>query len=252
MKFTDYTKPLEKFPTKEGTLILPISLSKVQNEQEAEIVRDMLYDCLSKIKKPGVSASVVYTTSLYWKCNWDHSKRERITENYHRQLINSLEQSTNNPIAINMQYLQFINRSQLRLFSNIDFDSKFKQLQEIFDKDTEFQDHMKTDAQDFWRDLSPEQRDFFLEEHLMSTLVSKNKIIVSQPLVPNPKRQLRWYPWAPLRHQVYMMQKNIGAWNPDFNKLTQQYEYSRYDYKDKLLYDMSKINLDSYKREIDI
>jgi hypothetical protein len=81
------------------------------------------------------------------------------------------------------------------------------------------------------------------------TLIAKNKVKIHQQHVPDPRWQLRCYPWAPLRHQVYMIQKGLVWWPYDTKNRHQAYEYSRYDHKQKLLYDMTKINVDYYEAE---
>lgn len=245
-----YTKPLEKFPNKEWAIIAPISLSKVLNDQSPENIKETLYDLLPKVKTPGISVSILHTTSLYGKFDWDYRKWERITEQTNRTLINSLSTEVTKPLAINMNYLQFINRSQLRLLALVDIEWCFNKLSDIYENDSEFQELMKLDCQECNRELSNEQINFFLEEHLITTLVSRNKIIISQTLVQNPKWQLRMYPGAPLRHQVYMMQKRIWLGSPNYKNWIQQYEYSWYNSENKLMYDMSKIDLDTYKRDI--
>jgi hypothetical protein len=146
------------------------------------------------VRKPGVSASFIFGDALYQQFDGNYQKRQNITENTCQALINELSAVPDEKIPLDMSYVQFLTRSQMRLFAQLNIHKHFCILQELYDKDTQFQAYMKADCEGFGRELTDAQRDFFLEEHLLMTLIAKNKVKIHQQHVPDPRWQLRCYP----------------------------------------------------------
>lgn len=260
-----YAKIIDRLPRSKGALVFPISLAKMVWDQSASALKDTLYDLLPKIPVPWVSANFVYGTELYQRATNSVEESLRYTnlsEQYHRWLIKTLNKSPEDfyQQPLDIEYFQYMQRSQLRLLTTADLLYVMNSMQEIFDIDTELQEHMQQDAIDCWRELTTAQRDFFLEETIILGFIAKHKLKIPQNRVANPNRHLIAYPWAPIRHHIYMMQrwyisldyqnKNMLSYSYNPKRLCQPFEYSWYDHKSKLLYDMSKIDLNNYEKVI--
>ncbi len=129
----------------------------------------------------------------------------------------------------------------------IHFSEFLRELRRIYDKDPLFQKYMLEDAQLYNKELDENQIMFFLEEHLMMHLIGK--WIISFPQNDYIKDRQDWilicYPGPFMKHHVYILQKNF--FNLENSK--NEYEDCFYNLKKKILYNASRIDLETYDYE---
>lgn len=139
------------------------------------------------------------------------------------------------------------NQLYLDIKWGLQFPEMLRELRKIYDKDKLFQKYMLEDAQLFGKALDENQIHFFLEEHLMIYLGIKWMISFHQNDYIKDRQDwiLFCYPWVMMKHAAYMMQKNF------FNLENKKniYENCWYNLEKKILYDVSRLDLETYNYE---
>ena len=240
---------INKLPKEYGILVFPISLSRThlgtgQSPQECmDYVKHFSPD---KVTAPKIGLNMIYGDFLYF-----HSKEiaADLKNKYtalmlnHKRAFQNLLTKEWNRFQI-QQAFSFESWSQLYMDYNGDFASDFGHLKEYYKNDEKFQQYVKEDTKFCNRELSDEQVDFFLEEHLIFYLLSKGQIYLPNQHVNGREEWILWcYPGAPLKAQIYLYQKNFLKHDNPKNI----YQNCTYNLETKKLIDFTRIDLDTYE-----
>jgi len=241
-----------RFPSEEGHVLFPISMSRISNtSQNAKKYLKYIEHLNEKIPKTtSVKAKVggvfIYTESLY--LNSSDPSNELKSRLF--PLMNSHKNAMINLISRHKIFIQdafsYISWAQLYINYNGDFTSDLGKLKKLYKKDKLLQKYLREDFSKLDNkkySFDENQINFFLEEHLMVYLLQKGKITIPNNFINGHEKWiLMTYPGKPLKAQVYIFQLNpLNLSNPK-NK----YENSYYDLDEKKLYKYTEINLEAY------
>jgi len=232
---------LNKLPAEEGILVFPISMSRISNSQNAKNCFEYMKNFSpNKIIKPIVGLNFIYTDLLYLNFSEnaiDIKNKFMPLASYHKNEF--LKILSRNPIFIQKAF-SFITWSQIYLESK-DFIGLFGNLKKIYSKDKEFQKYVKEDSNSIGKtNLDDNQLNFFLEENLMSYLILKGKVRLSNNFIQGHEKWILYcYPGKPLKSQIYLFQQNFFGLMNRKNK----YEDCFYDLEEKKLYDFKRVDL---------
>jgi len=242
---------INKFPAKEGIIVFPISMSRIDNEsQSAKKYWEYIQHINpSKINKSNPNSKVgivfIYGDFLYLlsnqKANILKKKFMNLIYHHHNSFQNLLKQDPH----IIQDAFSYKVWNQFYL-DNDKFVYYLEKLKEIYKKDVKFQKYAKEDFDNLkskklkFDDL---QLEFFLEEHLLCYLISKGQMKLENNFINNHEKWiLIAYPGKPLKAHIYLHQLNPFKLENKENK----YEDSWYDLNEKKLYDFLKIDLENY------
>ena len=235
---------INQFPSEEGMIVFPISMSKINNSQNAAACLKWVEWLTTKIKRhKGIGAAVLYSDYLYFHME------ERTTLDLKKGFLTNMighKNALSNILITHDTYIpkafsyhtwgQFVlNQPKFMVYLN--------KLHQLFEKDLFFQELAKKDTKDFGRKLSTQQVMFFLEEALVLHLLTKGMIPIDNEFINHHEQWiLVCYPGKPLRTEAYLYQK-------DFFKLSNpknRYENHFYDLEGKKLYDFMQLDLEKW------
>lgn len=232
---------INKFPTEEGILLFPISMSRISNSQNAEIYFSYIQDFTKKIIKPLVGANIIYGDQLYFysdeKSNILKKRYSQLIFNHRNNFLSILKK---NPFYI-VKSFSFTTWSQ-QTFECVDFANDLDKLRKIYDDDKQFQDYVQKDAVKIDKKISENTINFFLEESLLFYFITKGCVRLRNDYVQDAQKWiLNCYPGKPLYTEIYLHQKNFFQLENVQNK----YQNCFYDLEEKKLYDYDRVNLET-------
>jgi len=239
---------INKLPKEFGILVFPISIVRTSNgtgqdpKQCMEYIKDF---SPSKITDPKVGLNMIYGDYLYFHSKDEaHVLKKKFMDAVlkHKNQFQKLFSKDSERFQI-QQALSYEVWNQLYLSYRGDFGSDLMKLRKIYATDTNFQKYVNEDAGFVNRELTEEQLNFFLEEHLMLYLISKKQVSLPNEYIQGRENWVLWcYPGVPLKGQVYIYQLNPFNLDVPENK----YQNHSYDLESKKLIDYLNIDLESY------
>lgn len=239
---------INKLPKEYGILVFPISISRMENatgQTPEECLEYIKHFSPSKVSSPKIGLNMLYGDFLYFHSN---EPAEVLKEKFmnsvlkHKRGFQKLISKEWDRFQIQQAFAYGV-WAQLYLNYKGDFQSDFIALKNIYLEDNLFRDYLKQDAEFCGRELSEQQINFFLEEHLMFYLLSKKQIILPNEYIQGREKWILWcYPGAPLKGQIYVYQKNPLSLDLPENP----YQNCFYDLEAKKLIDFTRIDLDTY------
>lgn len=239
---------INKLPKEYGILVFPISISRMHEgtgQSPKECMEYIKHFSPSKVTAPNIGLNMLYGDFLYLHSQEPASnlKKKYMTEaSKHRRGFESLLTKEWERFQIR-QAFSFESWSQLYMDYDGDFASDFSKIKKIYEKDEKFQEYVKEDTDLAGRELTEDQINFFLEEHLMFYLISKGKVGLPNHHVQGKEEWVLWcYPGVPLKGQAYLYQLNpLKLDNPK-----NPYQNSFYDLESKKLVDFGRVDLETY------
>lgn len=243
---------INKLPSEEGMFIFPISMSKIDNEsQNAETYLKYIHhinpEKIDKTKSKSKAGAVfIYTDFLYLYSD----EKACILKKKYMNLVNKHKNSFQNIIrgheSIIFDSFSYKTWNQFYL-DNDRFVHYLNTVQHLYEKDELFQKYIQEDFDNLNntnRIFDQNQIDFFLEEHMMSYLISKGQMKLENDFINGHEKWiLIAYPGKPLKAHIYLHQLNPFKLNNNKNT----YEDAWYDLEEKKLYDFNRIDLDTYR-----
>jgi len=242
---------INKFPSEEGIIVFPISMSKVSNEsQSAKTYWEYIeYFNPNKINKNSAKSKVgaifVYGDFLYL---YSEEKSSVLKKKF----MNLVSGHRNAFQRIILGHPHFILDSvSFKVWNQFYVDNdKFifylEELKKLYAKDKNFQKYIKEDFDNLKnpeRKLDENQINFFLEEHLWCYLVAKGHMQLENKFIDGREKWiLIAYPGKPLKGHIYLHQKNFFKLDNPINT----YQNSWYDLIEKKLYDFERIDLENF------
>ena len=234
---------INKFPATWGMLLLPISMSRIDNSQSPKDYETFLKFFTSKVQVPKVGIHFFYTEGLYM--NFEEKAYE--TKNAFIQKMVNHKNGVKKILKKNFMEFQieraFTFQSWFQMcLSSADFLPILKKAKEFYDADIKFQELMEKDAKLIGRELDERQLQFFLEEFVFSYLAVYGKFDINNSYVEGKEEwELLAYPGKPFLSQIYFVQQNIM----NFEKKEKAY-IGHYDLNERKYYDFLKIDVDNF------
>lgn len=233
---------LSRFPVEPGMIIFPISMSRIQNAQNPEKCFEFLELFWNKIKKTeGIGLIFLYTDYLYM---YSDESAQLLRDRYYSRM-SAHKHGFQNILEKNPQYIKtaftYMPWGQA-LINCAPFTSMFGKLKKIFASDPLLQACVAYDGRvESVKELTENQINFFLEESLVLSLLSKGQIVLPNEYVQHRERWvLSCYPGKPIMTETFLYQKNpFKLFNTE-----NRFENSYYDLEEKKLYDFLKIPLE--------
>lgn len=220
---------INKFPKGWGTLVFPISMSRIGNAQSAQASIDAILFFLGKMQENKVGANFFYSDGLYMNLEHDSYETKNRFANTavaHMGGVRNLFLKNNKDLQIDSG-LSFESWFQMYL-SHPDFFSALKTIRNFYNSDTDFQKYVALDAKAHGKELTEAQLSFYLEEHLFSYLCMNRQLRLRNDFVQDRQEWvLEVYPGAPALGQVYLVQKDPLKINEDSNPYKGQYNLEK-------------------------
>lgn len=240
---------INKLPRDYGILVFPISISRTHNnsgQAEKECLKYVQHFSPKKISEPKVGLNMIYGDFLYMHSREPASDLKNKFMNIvlnHKNGFQKLVHKNWQDFQI-QQAFSFEVWNQLYLdYRDGDFDADFKKLKKIYEGDKYFQKLVADDTKYFKRELTNEQINFFLEEHLMFYFLSKKRVSLPNEYVQGREKWVLWcYPGPALKAQAYIYQTNPFKLDAPENI----YQNCAYDLESKKLIDFMQIDLKTY------
>jgi hypothetical protein len=243
---------INKLPPEKGLLLFGLSMNKLDRggggggEQTAE-------DCVdyvkifhtSKVSKPLVGLNLIYGDFLYL---YSDKPAPELKKSFMHQVIqhkNSFQKIIEkNSLDFQIQHgFNYMVWNQLYVGTR-DFDVKFRELKDIYEKDEKFQKYIKDDCDIYGREMGENQVNFYLEEILMFYLLTHNKVKLPNEYIENQQKWILYcYPGRPLKSTVYLYQLNPFKLECPENPYTR----AHYDLSEKKLIEFDRVDLETYK-----
>lgn len=239
---------INKLPKDWGILVFPISIARIDNRTGQD--PQQCFDYLSifspsKVLVPKIGVNMIYGDYLYL-----HSKEEASSlKQKFMSMVMRHKNAFQNLLRKDHQRYQIQNAfsyevwNQLYLSYEGDFSADIGRIKEIYKNDPLFQKYLKEDTDHCGRELTEDQINFFLEEHLMSYLLSKKQITLPNEYIQGREKWVLWcYPGAPLKAMTYLYQLNPFG----LDAIENDYQNHTYDLEAKKLVDFMRIDLETY------
>ncbi len=236
---------INKLPPEKGLLLFPISMSRIQNRQNAaNCLEDIRHFSPSKVSKPLIGLNFIYGDFLYLYSNKPAPELKNSFMSSvinHKNGIQKLVEK--NHLEFQIQHaFNYLTWNQLYLGTK-DFDIKFNEVKKLYESDELFQKYVQEDCEVFGREMEENQVNFFLEESLMLYLLAHNEINLANEYVEgNQKWILNCYPGRPIKSIVYLAKLN--PFKLDWSE--NPYQNCFYDLESKKLIKYDNIDLENY------
>jgi hypothetical protein len=234
---------INRFPSAKGIWLLPISMSRMANAQDARQCWRYLEQLTAKLKNPeGVGMVFLYGDSLYL-----HSSEpaEGLKEKYLGGVLGHKKDFegflAKHPWFIKKAFT-FLAWNQALIECKKPFLESLRVVERLYAKDRAFQNCVKDDVRRAGKSPKDEHAmKFVLEEAVLFHLITKGQVKISNDYVQGHEKWILYcYPGKPLRSAVYLSQKNpLKLKNPQ-----NRYEDSFYDLEGKKLYNNLEIDLE--------
>lgn len=236
---------INKLPKDYGILVFPISMSRATTGQAPKEYIKFLKHFSNKILEPKVGAHFIYADYLYLHSN----EKSALLRNRYAEMVVDHSNALRNSILKHRTEFQIQSAFSYQVWNDQylryegDFQTQLNQFKKSMLADKKMVKYLKDDCKHWGKKYIENQINFFLEEHLMSYFLLKGKLKISNDFVNDRQRWVLWcYPGSQPKSLIYTFQKNIFK----LANLDNKYEESVYDLDNKLLIDLTKIDLDTY------
>jgi len=196
---------------------------------------------ISKIKKSGVGAVIVYSDGLYMFSDEPAAdlkvKFQKLIEEHKRGYLNYISKDVN----IIPSAFSFFTWSQLILNCR-EFHNYFKEFKQLYKKDKKLQSYLLLDIESAGKKVNNNTINYVLEEVLLDYLVVKGMVQLPNEFIQNHQKWiLNCYHGKPHRTNAYIHQKDLFGF-----KSKNPYQNAWYDLSAKKLYEFDRIDIDSF------
>lgn len=235
---------INKLPREEGILFFGISMSLIGNKQSAEKCFEHLKWIDTKIGgTEGIGMVMWYSDYLYFHSDKPASLlRDRFKDLMFQHKNGFLNIVLKDNIWIKKAF-SFYTFGQVMLDNSEVFLPAWHKILELYEKDPLFQKYVDDDCKRAGHGLGEREKMFILEEITTVYLAAKGQLNFNNRFVPGTEQWvLQGYPGKPLKSEVYLFQKNpLRLSNPK-----NQFENGFYDLEGKILYDYSRLDIESF------
>jgi hypothetical protein len=219
-----------------GTLILPISMSRIANGQSPEDCYKMLAYFEGKLESFNNDVILMYTNGLYFNTE-DVAFKKRIKTN--SQILDHVSKMRNLidknrkfiPKAIHFMPIDYV------ILNSSKYQSMFTLLKSVERKDDKFKDFIKKDIDS--REYTEANINFIIEEIIVGHLLREQYVDLPTTLARQDEWRLICYPGFFLQSEVYVYQQNILEKNKSSDN---DFRGSMYNFEEKVLHVFSDIS----------
>lgn len=233
---------INQLPQDEGLLVFGISMNRIANAQSPEESMKYLKSLSSKIVSTrGIGATFVYADYLYLysdeKASVLRSRFSNLMMQHKNGMLKSLEKH------FTVRAFEFLSFGQLLLDASQEFDTYRQEIWKRYEDDAYFRKCVADDCVIAGKGEDANAKNFIVEEILAFYLISKGVIRLRNGFTQGRERWiLHCYPGKPLKSEAYLYQSGLfGLENPQ-----NRYENCYYDLSGKVLYDFSKMDIESF------
>lgn len=220
-----------------GTLILPISMSRIAGGQSPEDCYEMLGYFEEKLESFNNDAILMYTNGLYFNTE-DIAFEKRVKTN--NQIINhtaSMRKLIDKnrkfiPKAIHFMPIDYI------ILNSAKYQEMFNLLKQKEKENIDFQNYIKADING--REYTEANINFILEEIVVGHIIREQFVDLPTTLAKADEWRIICYPGNVLKSEVYVYQQKYLEKNKN---CINEYRGSMYNFKDKILEVFSDITL---------
>ncbi len=240
---------INKLPKDFGILVFPISINRMHHNSGQtiqECFEYIKYFSPDKVSEPKIGLNVVYSDSLYMNSLEPATTLKKKFMN----VILDHKIGFQKLVVKNWERFQIHHAFSYEVWNQLyldyrgkDFLEDYNTFKKFYKSDQHFQKLLIDDAAYCKRELTPEQENFFLEEHFIMYLITKKRIRLPNEYIQDREKWILWcYPGVMLKGQIYTYQKN--PLNLDI--LENPYQNCTYDLESKKLIDFTRIDLATY------
>lgn len=218
-----------------GTLILPISMSRIANGQNPDDCYEMLAYFEDKLESLSNDAILMYTNGLYFNTD-DVAFEKRVKTN--AQVLDHVSKMRNLihknkkfiPKAIHFMPIDYV------ILNSPKYQEMFTLLKKIESEDKNFQYFIKNDIG--VREYTEANINFIIEEIVVGHLIREQYVDLPITLARQDEWRLICYPGTFLQSEVYVYKQNFL----EKNKYSiNDFRGTMYDFKEKILHVFSDI-----------
>jgi hypothetical protein len=220
-----------------GTLVLPISMSRIAGGQAPEDCYEMLSYFEDKLEAFNNDAILMYTNGLYFNTE-DVAFEKRLKTNAqilaHVTRMNNLIQKGRKfiPKAIHYMPIDYV------ILNSPRYQEMFNDLRKKEKEDSVFRKFLEIDLNG--RPSTEANINFFLEEIVIAHLITEQFVDLPVTLARPDEWRLVCYPGTTILSQVYVFQQKLLEKN---KSCINEYRGCMYNFKDKILEVFSDIQL---------
>ncbi|MDQ5957158.1 MAG: uncharacterized protein QG614_133 [Patescibacteria group bacterium] len=235
---------ISKLPQEEGIIFWGISMNRIGNEQSAKKCFEYLKFIDTKIKRTdGIGMVTWYSDYLYFLSDEKaHVLRDRYKELMMQHKHGFLDLILKDNVWIKKAF-SFYTFGQVILDNSEIYKSAYDKIYNIYKNDVTFQEYVDFDCKKGNHGLEEKEKIFILEEIVTIYLAAKGQLNFNNRFIQGTEQWvLQLYPGRSLKSEIYLFQLNpLKLFNPK-NK----FENSFYDLKHKVLYDYTRIDIDTF------
>lgn len=235
---------INTFPESKGILIWGISINRIDNAQSGKKCFDYLQHIDTKIKKTsGIGLN-------FWYADYLNLISKNKADFLRDKILNAMWRHKNEfgkILAKNVEWIpkafNYITLGQVLLDNAHAFQTYFPKVKKFYKDDKKFRQYILDDCKNAGKSITANDKKFILEEITLFYLNSKGKIVNPNEYINNHEKWILFcYPGKPLKSEVYLYQKNPCELSNPNNK----YENCYYDLSDKILYDYSRLDIETF------
>ncbi len=220
-----------------GTLILPISMSRIAGGQSPEECYEMVEYFTNKIESFNNDVVLLYTNGLYFNTE-DVAFEKRVKMN--NQVINhsaSLRKIIDKDRKYVLKAFHFTPIDYI-ILNSVKFQEMFNLLKQKEREDSNFQNFIKEDT--IGREYTEANINFILEEIVVAHIIREQFVDLPMTLAKLDEWRIFCYPGTSLKSDIYVYQQGYLEKN---KSCSNDYRGSMYNFKDKVLEVFSDIKL---------
>lgn len=241
---------INKLPSGKGLILFPISMSRIETGQSPQVCMEYIkHLARDRVSTPTIGWNVLYSDLLYMNLvegDARTAKNQFMHEVLkHKNALHKLFKKEHQTFQI-QHGLHFDTWGRVYVGTK-NFALRLRELRKRYDADERFQKYLQEDVSYFGREISDQQIEFFLEEHLMMYLTTKGEIVFDNDYIQHQEEWiLMCYPGMPPKHLIYMYQQNFF----ELENIKNKYQNCFYDLEAKKLYDFDRVDLETLIYEI--
>lgn len=230
---------INKLPS-DGYIVFPLSMNRLNNEQNADNVYGLIEFFEKKISTVGIDGIFLYTNGLYYN-NTESALEVRKRTNgqmlSHKNAVLNKVIKNKKFIPQSMHFLPW----DYIILNSPNYQEFFQILLKLKDKDKKFRRLLIEGLKE--REENEANINFLLEEIVVTHLIRQKMIEFPRTLVKQDKFRLIVYPGSYLKADLYQWKNKILPQNETANNKINPFYASQYNSAEKVLYNFDELSL---------
>jgi hypothetical protein len=230
---------INKLPS-DGYIVFPLSMSRLNNEQSAEKLYELIEFFEKKISAVGIDGIFLYTNGLYYNNNESALEVRKRTNGQmlsHKNAILKKVLKNKKFVPQSMHFLPW----DYVVLNSPNYQEFFQILLKLKDKDKKFKELLVEGLKG--REESEANINFLIEEIAVTHLIRQKMIEFPKTLVKQDKFRLIVYPGSYLNADLYQWKNKILPQNETADNKSNPFYASQYNSADKILCNFDDLDL---------